>query len=280
MKMFTAKYGPWAVVTGASSGIGKAIAEQLAQQSINIVAVARNEKHLCELKVQLESDYQIKVMTLSLDLTRTQANEQLAAQTAHLDIGLLVASAGIENHGEYLTLESHNENALVALNVVSPMILTRIFAERFSERGRGGILLLSSVFAYQGVPYFANYAASKAYILSLGEALNVELKPKGVDVTVVSPGLTLTSMVAKADDIDFDMMPVTKHHPIVVATTALRSLGKKATVVPGLLNKIYAWQTRLMPRSWPTRMFGYLVRRASLGNKENEKKETDPGFQG
>ena len=120
---------------------------------------------------------------------------------------------------------------------------------------------MSSLFGYQGVPYVANYSASKAYILSLGEALNVELKPLGIDVTVLSPGMTITPMTDKMS-VDFNKMPITRHTPDAVARVGLNALGKKATVVPGLINKIYAWENRFIPRSWPVKLFGFLVKRA------------------
>ncbi len=126
-----------------------------------------------------------------------------------------------------------------------------------AARGRGGILFISSLFGYQGIPHVASYAATKAYILSLGEALHVELKPRGVDVTVLSPGLTDTDM-----PINFSRMPIYAQHPGQVAKTGLNALGRKATVVSGLLNKFYAWENRFLPRSFPVSLFGFLIRRA------------------
>jgi len=117
------------------------------------------------------------------------------------------------------------------------------------------------LFGYQGVPMVANYSASKAYILSLGEALNVELKPLGIDVSVLSPGLTNTPMTQNMV-VDFKKVPITSHQPEVVARVGLNALGKKATVVPGFINKFYAWENRLIPRSWPVKLFGFLIKRA------------------
>lgn len=128
---------------------------------------------------------------------------------------------------------------------------------------------VSSLFGYQGVPIVANYAASKAYILSLGEALNVEMKPYGVDVLVLSPGLTDTDMPAQMP-VNFDKMPITKSSPKAVVRIALRALGKKATVVPGFINKFYAWENRLIPRSWPVKLFGFLVKNASDKTRKDE----------
>ena len=267
MKNFKQKYGPWALVTGASTGIGRSISEQLAQQGLNLVAVARNQSKLEILKNDLEAKYDIQVKTISEDLSKPAASSEIAEQTADIDIGLLVANAGIENNGPFIDNDANDESRLLALNIVSPMQLSHIFAKRFTDRGKGGILLISSLFGYQGVPYVANYSASKAYILSLGEALNVELKPLGIDVTVLSPGMTKTPMTDNMS-VDFNRMPITQHAPEVVASVGLNALGKKATVVPGLINKIYAWENRFIPRSWPVKLFGFLVSRASTGDKK------------
>jgi short-subunit dehydrogenase len=267
MKNFKQKYGPWALVTGASTGIGKAISNQLAQQGLNLVAVARSESNLKILKDDLEGEYGVQVETITLDLSRPEASSEIAAQTAGIDVGLLVANAGIENDGPFVDNDVNDESHLLALNVINPMQLSHVFARRFSDRGRGGILLTSSLFGYQGVPYVANYSASKAYILSLGEALNVELKPLGIDVTVLSPGMTKTPMTDNMP-VDFNKMPITSHTPDVVARIGLRALGNKATVVPGLVNKIYAWENRFIPRSWPVKLFGFLIKRARTDDKK------------
>ncbi len=266
MKNFDKKYGPWALVTGASSGIGKAISHQLAQRGLNIVAVARNQDNLDELKGELEGHYSVNVHTIAQDLSTPESSQLIDDATKTIDIGLLVANAGVENNGAFIDNAQDDEDKLLSINIVSPMNLSHIFAKRFAERGKGGILLISSLFAYQGVPYVANYSASKAYILTLGEALNVELKPLGIDVTVLSPGLTETPMT-KNMTIDFNKMPITKHQPETVARVGLNALGRKATVVPGLINKIYAWENRFIPRSWPVKLFGFLISRAKVEKK-------------
>ena len=277
MKNLKQKYGPWALITGASSGIGRAMSEQLAQQGVNIVAVARNQANLDELKDSLESRFAIKVRTLSADLSDPQANYDINKQTADLDIGLLIPNAGIENNGAFIDNSIEAEQKMLSLNTTSPMLLSHLFGQRFKQRfankkpssqQQSGILLTSSLFGYQGVPFVSNYSASKAYILSLGEALNVELKPYGIDVSVLSPGLTDTAMPGNMA-IDFSKMPITLHKPEVVARTGLNALGKKATVVPGFINKFYAWENRLIPRSWPVKLFGILIKRAMTVKTDN-----------
>ncbi len=281
MKNFKQIYGPWALITGASSGIGRAMSEQLAQQGLNIVAVARNQANLDELKDSLETRFSVKVRTLSADLSDPQASYDIDKQTTDLDIGLLIPNAGIENNGAFIDNPIEAEQKMLTLNTTSPMLLSHLFGQRFKQRfqnsfankkpssqKKSGILLTSSLFGYQGVPFVSNYSASKAYILSLGEALNVELKPYGIDVSVLSPGLTDTAMPGNMA-IDFSKMPITLHKPEVVARTGLNALGKKATVVPGFINKFYAWENRLIPRSWPVKLFGMLIKRAMTVKTNN-----------
>jgi len=276
MKNFKQQYGPWALITGASSGIGREMSEQLAQQGMNIVAVARNQENLDSLKDSLETRFAIKVRTISADLSQAEASYAINKQTADLDIGLLIPNAGIENNGAFIDNPIEAEQKMLALNTVSPMLLSHLYGQRFKQRfannKRSGILLTSSLFGYQGVPFVSNYSATKAYILSLGEALNVELKPFGIDVTVLSPGLTDTAMPQNME-IDFTKMPITLHKPEIVARIGLNALGKKATIVPGFINKFYAWENRLIPRSWPVKLFGLLIKRA-MTNKNSTRNKT------
>lgn len=261
MKHFKEKYGSWAIVTGASSGIGKEMAKQVAREGLNVVIIARRENLLNDLKQEIERNYHVEVRPLAIDLLEPEAIEILHEKTKNLDVGLVIPSAGMEISGEFVDGSMQQNTTLLQLNALIPMQIANVFGKRLKERGKGGILFLSSLFAYQGIPYVANYAASKAYILTLGEALNVELSPYGVDVAVLSPGLTATEMSANMK-VDFKKMPIFSMHPSRVARTGLRTLGKKTTVVPGLLNKIYAWENRFIPRTWPVKLFGFLVHRA------------------
>jgi len=271
MNKFKNKYGPWAVVTGATSGIGREMATQLASMGLNIIAVARSTDRLEFLREDLKTNYGIKVETISEDLSLPESSQSIFKKTSHLDVGLLIANAGTENSGSFIENNFRDESKLLALNIVSPMQLTHLFGKKFAEKGSGGIILISSLFGYQGVPLVANYSATKAYILTLGEALNVEFKPLGVDVTVLSPGLTKTPM-SENMTIDFRKVPITSHSPAKVAKIGLGALGRKATVVPGLINKIYAWENRFIPRSWPVKLFGFLLKRASYQKVANRER--------
>jgi len=261
MSEFKEKYGPWAIVTGANAGIGKSIATNLASRGINIIAVARRQQLLDELQVELSEDYGVEVRTLRVDLTDPESISKIELLTSDLEIGLVVPNAGVEMSGQFIESSLQANEHMLRLNVQAPMQLARVFGARMAQRGKGGILFISSLFGYQGIPHVANYAASKAYILSLGEALYAEMKPHGVDVTVLSPGLTDTAMPANMP-INFSRMPIFSQHPDDVARTGLNALGRKATVVSGLLNKFYAWENRLLPRAFPVALFGFLIRHA------------------
>ncbi|MEN8131085.1 MAG: SDR family NAD(P)-dependent oxidoreductase [Pseudomonadota bacterium] len=261
MTEFINKYGPWALVTGANAGIGKAIATELASRGINIIGVARRQVLLDQLKEELEEDYNIEVRTIRADLTEPDSISNIELLTSDLEIGLVVPNAGIELSGAFIESSLAANEHLLRLNVMAPMQLAKMFGAKMAARGRGGILFISSLFGYQGIPLVANYAASKAYILSLGEALHVEMKQHGVDVTVVSPGLTDTDMPANMP-INFSRIPIFKQQPEQVARTGIKALGNKATVVSGLLNKFYAWENRFLPRALPVALFGFLIRNA------------------
>lgn len=126
-----------------------------------------------------------------------------------------------------------------------------------------------SLLGYQGVPVLANYAASKAYVLSLGEALHVEMKPFGVDVLVLSPGLTDTAMPTQMP-VDMREMPMTKLSPVRVVRVALAALGRKASVVPGFVNTFFAFENRFVPRIWPVKLFGWLMGKAITPDNRSE----------
>ena len=261
MADFNEKYGRWAIVTGASAGIGKAIATELAARGLNIVAIARRQALLDKLQHELSRDYAVDVRTINIDLTDPESISKIELVTSDLEIGLVVPNAGAELSGSFIHSSLEANERMLQLNVTAPMQMAKVFGAKMARRGHGGILFISSLFAYQGIPHVANYAATKAYILSLGEALHVEMKAHGVDVTVLSPGLTATDMPANMP-IDFSRIPVFSQTPGQVAKTGIKALGSKATVVSGLLNKLYAWENRFLPRHFPVALFGFLIRRA------------------
>jgi len=257
MIYFKDKYGPWALITGASSGIGEEFANQLAAKGLNLVLVARREEKLEDLALQLASKFEVQVKTVKADLFRDGFIESIRNITDDLEIGLLVNNAGLWKMGEYFKIGLDEEIKMIDLNIKAPAILTHHFAKKMAERKRGGVINVSSMFAYMGVPFSTVYAATKAYELAKSEGLWYELKPYGVDVLSLNPGFTRSEMTR---DFDFSHIPMSIMEPVQVVQTALKSLGRKSQVIPGVMNKILGvLSKRVMSRDMNTNMFGMLI---------------------
>lgn len=265
MSVLNEKYGPWALITGGSSGIGEEFARQLAREGFNLMLAARRKSKLDDIAKELAAKHNVKVTTVEVDLSQPDAVDKLHKATEKLEIGLLVNNAGVENHGPFLEGNLEEEKRLLQLNTLAPMHLAHVFGAEMTRRGRGGILFVASTLAYVSVPFFANYAASKSYVLALGESLHYELKNKGVDVTVISPGLTETEMTGKmtANGVDLTKIPAPVMHPEPVVRTALQALGRKGSVVPGFRNKLMGFMGKhVFSRSGMTNMFGGIMEKA------------------
>jgi short-subunit dehydrogenase len=181
-------YGPWALVTGASSGIGEEFARKGAANGIHVVLLARREERLKEVAAGLTARYGVQARAVAAGLGRDGILDRVTGATGDLDIGLVVSNAGAGNPGPFISLPRERLREIVQLNVIAHLDLAHHFGQRLAKRGRGGIVLVSAVAAAGGLPYMANDSATKAYPLNLGEALHVELRPAGVHVTVLAPG--------------------------------------------------------------------------------------------
>ncbi|MBC5823541.1 MAG: SDR family NAD(P)-dependent oxidoreductase [Candidatus Eremiobacteraeota bacterium] len=259
------RYGPWAVVTGASSGIGRAMAVRLATMGLNLVVVARNRETLETLSNDLRARHEVDVRLIAADLAHDDALDAIARATEDLDVGLLVAAAGFGTSGRFVDAQFEREADVLAVNCRAVLGLSLHFARRLIARGRGGLVLMSSIVAFQGVPYSANYAATKAYIQSLAEALHVELGPLGVDVVASAPGPTGSGFAARAD-----MRMGRTVHPDTVARETLAALGRRATVLPGILSKALTFSLYPLPRFARVRIMGSIMR----GMTKHQDKQT------
>jgi uncharacterized protein len=239
----SSRYGPWAVVTGASDGIGLELARELARTGLNLVLVARRKDVLEKIATQFQKDYNIQTLVLDADLADSKAVRDVISATNDLDVGLLVASAGFGSSGEFLETELTTELTMIDVNCRAVLEMTHHYGRRFAAQKRGGIILFSSLVAFQGVPKSANYAASKAYVQSLVEGIHAELKQFGVDVLASAPGPVQSGFAKRAN------MQVSRSLTSeVVAKKTLEALGKKITVRPGFLSVFLEASLSLLPR--------------------------------
>jgi short-subunit dehydrogenase len=248
------QYGPWALITGASDGIGKALAEQIAAAGLNVALVARSEVRLRALANDLETRHGIETAVVAADLADPDAVAHVETVTNGLEVGLVVLAAGFGTTGTFLETSLAQEMALIAVNIAAVTRLSHTFAGRLAGRGNGGIVLFGSIVGWQGVPGQANYAASKAYIQSLAEGLHDELEPHGLDVLAVAPGPVASGFGARAG---LAMSGATA--PDVVATATLEALGRRRTVIPGARGKFLTSVLRPLPRRLRSMILGRVI---------------------
>lgn len=264
MKDLREKYGQYAVVTGASSGLGEEFARQLAAAGMNVVLVARRRERLEALSSELTRAHGTANEVLPLDLLEPGAVDELMRRTAHLDVGMLVGSAGVALAGPLVEHAVDDELEVFSLHGAVTLRLVHGYGRALAARGRGAIVLISSSIAASAVPFQANYAAVKAYVQSLGQAMHHELKGRGVDVLVLAPGQTQTEGLGKIRGIDFDKMPGgARMSPTKAVQVALRSLGKRSHVIPGVMNNASDLLSKyVMTRDASARMYGSIIGRA------------------
>jgi uncharacterized protein len=251
---FRRRYGPWALITGASDGIGGALAAAVAARGLNVVLIARNEDRLHHLADQLHTAHGVDTVVIAADLSEPTAVADLPVQTRQLDIGLVILAAGFGAAGQFTDIPAPDQLAMVDVNVTAVTALSHAFASRLAARDRGGLLLFGSLLGWQGVPGQAVYAATKAYVQVLAEGLRAELRPRGVDVVAVAPGPVRSGFGARAG---LTMTSATA--PQVVATGALAALGKRGTVVPGARGKFLTAALATLPRRQRTRVLGRVI---------------------
>lgn len=258
---FLQRYGSWAIVAGASEGLGAEYAKGLAARGLNLILVARREELLHSLADRLAEDYKIRTKTLVLDLSSHNAAEQIVHQTMDLDVGLLVYNAAFSAVGPFLDRSMDDHVRELHTNIHSPFKLVYLLGQHMIARKRGGIILMSSLSAFQGSAYISTYAATKAFNIVLAEGLWEEWRDRGVDVLVCVSGAVKTPNYVASQPTrtgglgDMTMMPGE------VIESALDALGKQPYVIPGRINRLASFVMRhLLPRTTVIKFMGKTLR--------------------
>jgi uncharacterized protein len=245
--------GKWALVTGASAGIGEALAEELAAGEANLVLTARRKDRLDALAQRLTATYKIQTQVFLADLADPTAPEKILAFTRDkgIEIDLLINNAGFGKYGEFHSVPKERLLEMVQVNCSAVVHLTHLFLQGMVARRRGDILILASTASFQAVPYISTYAATKAFDLLFAEGLAEELKPYGIRVCALCPGSTESEFHVVAGQHKYIRRAETAQK---VARTGLKSLAAgKSYVISGLGNYLGAHGERLVPRRFVTR---------------------------
>lgn len=262
---FARRYGPVALVTGASDGIGRAIAKQLAAAGLDLLLVARRHDALTTLASDLAARHGIRATPLAADLATQEGVDATLAAAAGQDIGLAVAAAGFGTAGPFLANSVADELNMLDVNCRAVVALTHALAGQMRARRAGrrsGLMLFGSLVGFQGVPRAANYAATKAYIQTLAEGLRLELAGDGIDVLSVAPGPIASGFAARAG-----MTMGLAQTPDVVARGAIAALGRTGTVRPGWLSKTLEAALMPLPRTARTRIMAQVMAGMTQGMK-------------
>lgn len=255
---FRDKYGPWALVTGAAQGIGAAYADALAARRLNLVLVDKQEEPLRRVCDELGRRTGVETRAVPVDLSTANFIETVREQTADVVVGLLICNAALGTVGPFLDERQEDLQLAIDINCKAPVILAQTYAKPMAERGKGGIIFMASGTGYYGNPFCANYAATKAYNLILGESLWYELRDCGVDVLAYVPGPTNTPGLRKSrpglkEGMTVGMVKL----PAQAAEAALEALGKAPSTARDWRMKLQIFvMTRILGRRQAIETFG------------------------
>jgi uncharacterized protein len=255
---FRAKYGPWALVAGASQGLGEHYARQVAACGVHVVLIARRLSVTTLLAEEIAVTYGVQTRVIELDLSRADAAQVVERETADIEVGLLVYNAGLSIIGRFFDGAMEDHVREIETNCRAPMMLAYTLGNKMAERRKGGIVLMSSLSATMGSALIANYAATKAYNQVLAEGLWEEMRGRGVDVMACcAPAVTTPNYLASGPS---GTQPGTMTPEAVVRET-LAALGTTPSFVPGRTNRLSAFALRrLLPRERAIRIMGGVMR--------------------
>ncbi len=251
MKQDRQDKGRWAIVTGASGGIGYELCRQFARNGFNAVLIARDAGRLAEVARELEDHYHVGTMVLPKDLSNSAAAGEIyrEVKNSNLNIDVLVNNAGFGDLAPLAEAELEVQRQMVQVNVGTLVELTRLFLPDMISRKSGRILNIGSTGSFAPVPYMSVYGATKAFVLSFSEALSAELEGTGVTVTALCPGVTATRFASRARTENTLLVRLNSMAAGDVARAGYQALMKgKARVVPGWFNKVMIGSLRFSPR--------------------------------
>jgi len=255
----------YALITGASKGIGKSMAIQLAKSGYQLLLIARSEAELQLLSARLETEFKIKVRILAIDLSIADSSKTLAnwCKQETTQLSILINNAGFGLWGDFENLELQEQMNMLRLNIDAVLSLTHHLIPLLKTQKRSFILNISSTAAYQAVPTLALYAASKAFIRSYSRALRYELKNTSISVSCSCPGPTDTGFASRAGlDALADLAEKFNMSPDQVAELSLHGMfRKKAEIIPGFLNKLSAVGVWMLPKALIERITAGLYKR-------------------
>ncbi|NOZ35886.1 MAG: SDR family oxidoreductase [Chlorobi bacterium] len=248
------------LITGASSGIGKETAFVYAENNYNLILAARRKENLEKIKKEIEAKNSVKVDIYDIDLSKTDSAEQLynKVKEGNTDVDVLINNAGFGINGEFKDIDMKREESMLILNILTLTKLTKLFVRDMVKKQSGHIINIASTAAFQGIPNFATYAASKSYVMNFSEAIAQELKKYNVKVTIINPGATLSEFADTAGfkGNAFSKAPTSKD----LAKFIFSSMQKgKTNTIHGFKNKIMAFSTRLTPRNLLTKIAGKMM---------------------
>jgi short-subunit dehydrogenase len=259
------RFGPWALITGASSGIGREFARQISASHINVVLVARRQALLDALGTELSRDFGVKHRVVVADLSDEGFIAGLADATRDLDIGLVISNAGSANPGRFTDKDREELAMTLRLSALAHAELALHFGRKLAKRGTGGLLFVGAMGADTGAPFMAHDGGAKAYVQSLGLALHEEFKPRGVYVTVLPAGPTDTPVLAKFG-LDPKTMPI---KPMKVDQTVAEGLNALAAnwpiIIPGRMNRI---MRAILPASFARSMLAKMFEKMPIITKQ------------
>jgi uncharacterized protein len=256
------KYGNTAMIAGASEGIGAAYATRLAEEGLDLVLIARRIQPLEQLADQLRNKYRIIIKCISCDLSALNAGQLVEEALNGMEISLLVYNAALSYIGPFLKNSAEDHTRASQLNMITPLMLVREYGEKMSARGKGAIVLMTSLAGFQGSGYLAVYAATKAFNRILAESLWYEWKKSGVDIIACCAGATATPGYKNSHPEKTGFMTPRVLDPEEVADECLKKLGKQPSFITGRGNRIASFiMQKIMSRKMAINIMGDTTRK-------------------